>query len=461
MDYSSMGQPKYNTTAETENDSTDRTMRSLLLETTVDSSASKGSPCDGTVATAASDSEWSASSRPGFFQSCLTCFWPPKQDCFVEVNTYNAAAGLDWHSSYPDTPVVRTASSYDFFEAPTAKKQDPPAATSSSRLFAPIPIANAGPPMIPSRRRSSTNETNNSRARRTPIGRASPSFTFNGATMTSANTSNTLHRRKDVSLGFFTAQTMDQIISSPSSTDHPRQNQVSTPRDDHEDREDGGENGAPANRPIPRSASAFRTPENNQARADSASFRDTIKVVTCKKRNTLFGDGSDVSPIDSDAGFSPLVELMNQRGRASKRSPKRLDFDGSAGAATETTGQPTLAATETTGQPTLDGCDQEAEASAAAPAVLPSTSPLNELGLSVVKSLTQLLVGGPTQDDQGEKENETGRQKGSLLILRRADSSHSKGDERLWHETFLQESPTFLKALRRAGRKGKVLIQGW
>mmetsp|Transcript_21673 Transcript_21673/g.51008 ORF Transcript_21673/g.51008 Transcript_21673/m.51008 type:complete len:456 (-) Transcript_21673:1328-2695(-) len=451
-------QQQHDTEAEND-DSTDRTMRSLLLETAGDSPASKvvkGSPCT-TVATSASDSQCTspANTRPGFFQSCLTCFWPrkgyrerPKQNCFVEANACNAAAGLNWHLSYPDTPVVRTASSFDFFEAPTVKKHDPPAATSSS-LFVPISaIDNAGPPRIPSRCRSSTNETskNNSRARRTPIGRASPSFTFNGATMTSANTAHT-HRRREVSLSFFTAQTMDQIVSSPSSADQPRQNQVSTPRDDHENLEGSGENGAPAaNRPIHRSA--FRTPENNQARADSASFRDTIKVVTCKKRNTLFGDGSDVSPIDSDAGFSPLGELRNQRTRASKRSPKRLTFDGSARAA----------ATETTGQPTLDGCDEEEGTSAAAvPAFASSTSPLKELRLSVVKSLTQLL----TQDDREERENETGLQKGSLLMLRRAESSRSKNDERLWNETFLPKCPTFLKALRRAGRKGKVLIQGW
>ena len=449
---------------ESENDdSTDRTMRSLLLETAVDSPASKvvkGSPCS-TVATSDSDSQCSilpAYTRPGFFHSCLACFWPrkgyrewPKKDCFVEVNVCNAAAGLNWHLSYPDTPVVRTASSFDFLDAPTVKKQDPPAAaTSSSKLFVPIPIDDAGPPRIPSRCRSSASETtkSNGRARRTPIGRASPSFTFNAATMTSANTSNTLHRRKDVSLGFFTAQTIDRIVSSPPSLDQPGQNQVSTPRDDHESREGSGENGAPANRPIP--CSAFLTPENNQARADSASFCDTIKVVTCKKRNTLFGDGSDVSPIASEAGFSPLVELRNQRSWASKGSPKRLPFDGSA-----------RAAAETISQSNLNGCDEEAGTPAAAPALVSSASPLNDLGLSVVKSLTQFLVAGPERDDQGEEGDETGSQKGSLPILRRAESSRSKNGERIWHEAFLQKSPTFLKALRRAGRKGKVLIQGW
>ena len=34
-------------------------------------------------------------------------------------------------------------------------------------------------------------------------------------------------------------------------------------------------------------------------------------------------------------------------------------------------------------------------------------------------------------------------------------------NEQLWQEPFLQKSSSFLKALRRAGRRGKVLIQGW
>ena len=46
-------------------------------------------------------------------------------------------------------------------------------------------------------------------------------------------------------------------------------------------------------------------------------------------------------------------------------------------------------------------------------------------------------------------------------VSRHTPNSTSNDEQALWQDCFLPKSSTFLKALRRSGRRGKVLIQGW
>lgn len=117
-----------------------------------------------------------------------------------------------------------------------------------------------------------------------------------GATM--ASTSNTLHRRSDIShMGLFTAQTLDAIYSGPSVIE-----------------EDAG---TPCDRDSQRDVCTtskvvrpkYHTPAQRE-RIDSDSFRRTMEVVTCEKRSDDSRD-SDVSSIALDAFFSPTIEDSN------------------------------------------------------------------------------------------------------------------------------------------------------
>ena len=400
--------------------------------------------------------------------NCLVCFWPtmssieerPHNDCFITVDRYSGRLEQpDWHASDADTPVVRTDLNDNAFITTCLEQVDEhPAPTGFTPLSGEILS-------LPKRTISKPRHINPNTSieddiacqmklgRLTPISLADQ--TRNGATMTS--TLNTLHRRNDeISVGYFTAQTLDAILySSPSKMNEP----VGTPRNKDNRANLGGNN-----------RSAFQTPGGNRARLDSEIFRRTIKVITCEKRKIT--DDSDVSPIDSDAGFSPM------KGSNAKRPPltdncllpprqtpatvqKKLTFDLGSVQRHATPNLPRCPPNNTPGKRNL------LQDFAAEP-ISEALSPLSEFGMSVMKSLQSIVKGKPTnvpayvQTSSGyetDKENMPGNTPTSAMHVKTLSASSER--EELWQDSFLQKSSSFLKALRRTGRRGKVLIQGW
>jgi hypothetical protein len=206
---------------------------------------------------------------------------------------------------------------------------------------------------------------------------------------------NTLHRRNDhYSVSFFTSETLDAIHTSP-------MEDVSTPRQN--------ENGISPGQNL----LDYKTPPN-RTRVDSDTFRRTIKVVTCEKR-----DRDEISPIPMDTPrFTPRRNEQQQHqcadeNTASNRTPHRVNLFG----------------------------EEDMVAGAKSASITEAKRSLDDM-----ENLDKV------ENDQG----------GDHESAKHNDEEDSADMElRLWPDTYLQKSPTFTKALRKAGRKGKCLFQGW
>ena len=86
-------------------------------------------------------------------------------------------------------------------------------------------------------------------------------------------------------------------------------------------------------------------------------------------------------------------------------------------------------------------------------------SPLEEI-LKAIQSITQrpngFLNGIKADDRSPTKKNVTIKTPPTVTSM-----STSRRTNRLWRDDFMQKSPSFTKALRRSGRYGNVIIQGW
>jgi len=405
-------------------------------------------------------------SFPDIFHSCSFCFWPtvysveerPHRDCFVAADCVDPS---DWHTSYSVPFVYRKGSDNAFSVTEHKKMNEPPKEcddkTEETDIFAPLSKTILSIPKLPlphilqkndelkvdvsqvcqMKNSRLTPHTNNSKA----------SFTEYTKTVTS--TMNTQHRRTDdISMGFFTAQTLDAIYSSPTKATEG----TGTPRN-----QDCCMNIVGNNR------SAFQTPAN-RARVDSDTFRRTMKVVTCEKRKI---DDSEVSPIDSDDGFSPIMESRKKSIVAMESLPpghqspmngshKKLLFD--VGSVRRYDTPNVLRSTQS------DGIGRNLFQDFASEQVSEHLSPLSEFGLSVMKSLQTIVHGRPhvivPAGYEADKENTPGNTP-ACAQARIASTSNPDTEEALWQDRFLRKSSSFLKALRRSGRMGKVLIQGW
>jgi len=387
--------------------------------------------------------------------NCLICFWPtmqslrvgndgdedqshPHNDCFVAVSSPSqllVAEQNDWHhhasSSSNSTDVVENDESTSL---PT-------------RLHISIPPPNQ---LLLSKEETNTNNVRHQRPPRrlTPVTVQSQNNTTeeqhcndNGGNTLTSNTQNTLHRRTDdISLGFFTAQTLDEIhvatTNDVGDNNTPRSRDVDQQQQQHDDNIDN--NNSNHHR-------AFQTPSGNRVRLDSDSFRQTIKVVTCEKRR--ISDESDVSPIDSDAGFSPIMLDSRHRRVAASENLSSLAHGGDVNSSSKK-----RLLFDDGGDSSMDDYHQQ------------QLSPLSEFGLSVMKSLQSIIQGGGVSSILGsplnDKENKVPyRQRRKQLSS--SPSSTNNNELTPWNDTFLPKSSTFLKALRRSGRRGKVLIQGW
>ena len=147
----------------------------------------------------------------------------------------------------------------------------------------------------------------------------------------------------------------------------------------------------------------YKTPPN-RARADSDTFRRTIQVVTCEKRLR-----DEVSPIPMDTPrFDNTTPI-----RHDQQSP------GEQTASNKKTHRVNLFEEEFM---VVDSNDHQSD------------------------SITKKEQCSSDQAKEGAQEAVKDDDNGAVL---------------LWPKTYLQKSPSYIKALRRAGRKGKCLIQGW
>ena len=318
---------------------------------------------------------------------------------------------------------------------------------------------------------------------------------------TLASTSNTLHRRSDIShMGLFTAQTLDAIYSF-----QVIEEEVGTPYDRDSQRDIGTE--TKGVRPK------YHTPAHRE-RIDSDSFRRTMEVVTCEKRSDASGD-SDVSSIALDAFFSPTLEYpTSEENIVAETMPpvqlppsssrKRLIFDSGS---VRQYGTP-RSTPKCTPNEEIPAGRNLFQFSPPMTISKERVSPLSALGISVMSSfqclikLLQSIARGSRRcrptccrrcrrrhrsqlsntstlvDDREGCWTRSGHGKNipkslpklsplpSASILkkkkkRHVDQSSFRRVGGQWEDTFLPKSSTFLKELRRSDQKGEVIIQGW
>ena len=150
----------------------------------------------------------------------------------------------------------------------------------------------------------------------------------------------------------------------------------------------------------------YKTPPN-RARADSDTFRRTIQVVTCEKR----GRGDDISPIPMDTP------------RFDNATPRRQNEEH-----------------QNAGEQTASDKNMRSVNLYEEEFMIDIMNSNNHESEFIVSEQCHL-------DEMMEEEEMT--------------QCNDAGSVLLWPDTYLQKSPSYIKALRKAGRKGKCLIQGW
>ena len=418
----------------------------------------------------------------------------PCNDCFVEIDCSDRLM----ESEYCRNPNPSVYGSYDFpkqtsspqhYQTPKDRKED------SATLFSPLTekiIFKSKPPFfklcqehegngdfiqskIMTLKKENSQFSPSKLARLTPItvdSKASiTDTTKNGETFSSLNT---LHRRTNLfSLGFFTTETLDVINSSTSDINCG----TCTPRT-HQDNDSNVFKFDDIHR---HRFLAYETPDEPRA-VDYGSFRKAIKEVTCQKKTAI----DDVSPIGSEDGFSACfngsgaigvsttprlsiakasdhksqhcdvasvlrqvnqVDLLNgTKGESNPNVIPGLNLFGEfrAEESNRDSGSnkylvPKFEKGKTKSEQSFIHGTSEGEA---AHAQITDTSDEKENGLKKRSSLTNASPAAAS-----------GRQKGSSSP--NCNRAQSKQDE------FLRKSSSFLKVLRKTGRKGKCLIQGW
>jgi len=142
----------------------------------------------------------------------------------------------------------------------------------------------------------------------------------------------------------------------------------------------------------------YKTPPN-RSRADSDTFRRTMQVVTCEKRVR-----DEVSPIPMDTP------------RFDNTTPRRQNEHQPAGE-------------QTASHKKMDSVVNLFEEEFMVDSFMSNTN-------------------DQCSSDQSNHDDEVVFEYDDDAVL-------------LWPETYLQKSPSYIKALRKSGRKGKCLIQGW
>lgn len=361
------------------------------------------------------------------FERCLNGDSRPRRDCFVSVECSSALLDSEYWPSWsyneqfqgkqveptsepnlftPQLPFFRSSQVDDDDAIPKARDQCPP---KKLMRLTPLTVDSRAASMIDSK---------------------------NDGTMSSLNT---LHRRADISVGFFTTETLDVIHSSNSDLAQlagiPRSSDGNTPND---------QKAAGIKRSL------YKTPLVGRSRIDSESFRNTIGEVTCEKRSN---SDDEVSPIESEAGFSTLLSAEGRQLTFSAQSKpssanavnKRLAYDAGSSQRHMSILTPNVNKSNGDNEMNLFG-HFGAE-----------TSHQGD-GASMIKTIQSLVhkafVASPAHinaaDCYEDKEKTPTKIRSTL-----------KKDELSRQHLYLRKSVSFIKALRKSGRKGKCLIQGW
>ena len=172
-----------------------------------------------------------------------------------------------------------------------------------------------------------------------------------------------------------------------------------------------------------------------------------------------------MSPIDSDAGFSPILYARKKLAEAVANLPAKynspiISSQREAGSVRRHDVKENFLRTPSSG-PGRNLLQEFAAESM-------NLSPLLEFGTNTMKTF-QSLVQGRSQPHvpvgyESDKENSPDDKVNSPVIPVCASAQSSDKETRnktLWRAAFLPKSSSFLKACRRSGRKGKVLVQGW
>ncbi|KAL3764497.1 hypothetical protein ACHAW5_004760 [Stephanodiscus triporus] len=383
---------------------------------------------------------------------CLVCCWPavqsekPHNDCFVTIDCSSP------HAAYPNTIEFKTCTALNTTNNCFDRIQKQPVDNGNENEVEDPPKRTISPQLL----NENAKDVSDILARLSPItvnSKASEQ-TKNGTTKTS--TDNSLHRRtNDTSnMGFFTPQILTAIHTSPiANVDGVFESS----------NQDGRRTFGASER------SAFYTPKNS-VRHDSDAFRRSIEVVTCEEKSP---DGSDVSSIGS-AFFSPVTETSAKRKNDEKQvtngnltpiqtpdsCQKKLMFDTRSEHEHTINDTPNVAISAQS----IDRGWNLVQGSMPI-SMSRHLSPLAE----VLKALQSIVMERPGGILKNTETKGCAPMKDSMPIsmttpttaLPVTSTSTSEKINRLWRDDFLQKSPSFPKALRRSGRFGKVIIQGW
>lgn len=267
-------------------------------------------------------------------------------------------------------------------------------------------------------------------SRQTPITVESRTL---GSAKNGGVSSNTLHRRLDISAGFFTFATLEAIHSFDYDERQGETNLLSPSN------ESGIRKASDAN------CSAFKTPAV-RPRLNSELFRNTIGEVTCEKREN---SEDDVSPIESEDGFSLMINAEGRKSEMSTKSKspltnnvqKRLIYDDGQEVHEELRGASKV---EASGEVNMFG-DVSRETDDQRRQYFP------EIGEKVIETIQASV---PKTKNDMNKDAEVDGPKQSL-----PQQLTKEGYSR--QQAYMQKSISFMKALRKSGRTGKCLIQGW
>ena len=340
-----------------------------------------------------------------WLKHCSLCFGPPAQtqrhDCFVAVDSFLPL--LDRSFIVGNSPIK----SY----TPTLDRVDEHAPTSKTNIFTPLAQKILSCKKLLFRQDGSNKAPSGSLF--SPIGSM-------GGTLTS---STTLHRRADISVGFFTFGTLEAIHSY--------------------DQEDSAAGSSTPSSKCSRSdgkrsnTKNYKTPAA-RPRLNSEAFRKTIgEVVTCEKRAN---SDEDVSPIESEDGFSTL--LLNVEGRKSESSTSSKSLLGGSGKV-----QKRLVYDDAIDRV----CDSEHDTAEEFTTKDEHTN--GPLFLEAIESIGALFKSPIKPLHQDNKKSIQLEPTPRQPTTREGPSSQE--------HLYLRRSISFIKALRRNGHKGSVLIQGW
>ncbi|KAL7464164.1 hypothetical protein ACHAXS_004495 [Conticribra weissflogii] len=297
---------------------------------------------------------------------------------------------------------------------------------------------------------------------------------------------NTLHRRTHLfSIGFFTAETFDKIYAPNTGKNGSEQSTPGTHQRQEEWKKsfefDGIEHRG--------SSASYISPQTEvRGRANSETFRNNMKMVTCQKKPS----NDDVSPIGSDDGFSTCFSetrkdyhMIGISYHSRPSTATRYDVYRSRPFDFERVLQPIIQ-----GQHSYDSTKGSDVTS---PKVNPKADLLGEFsaedskqhenecnedavpffGMSFFQSIHSLILqsslrssneechGLPwkisSKDDIENQPKPTTTPSKSEQLHKNTSSSSSD----IKQDMYLRKCPSFLKLLRKSGHKGKCLIQGW